>query len=247
MLALRVKAAFGAFRTFTAGSYRPTAPFITPSAAYGLVLNVAGIESRYDDGHSPMTLTRSELPSVEIALGAIRLPEVQSVYQQLHNYPVGQTGKDRAGDSKGAKYNIQPVRREFLSGLDSYVCLRGNDRLEQLVRTGLQEGTRWAPRGSSRYGIPFLGDNNFMIDVLSEERSLGPAHWYTRLDSAEDGPVDGRCRLTVWIDRIDMTRTHALLYAPMKVAVATIPENAWTTIGPPTGNHAVKKTRGKAG
>ena len=35
MLALYVEAPFAAFRTFTAGWYRPTAAFLTPSAAYG--------------------------------------------------------------------------------------------------------------------------------------------------------------------------------------------------------------------
>ena len=30
MLRLRVRAPFAALRTFTAGAYRPTAPFITP-------------------------------------------------------------------------------------------------------------------------------------------------------------------------------------------------------------------------
>jgi CRISPR-associated protein Cas5t len=44
-----MEAPFAAFRTFTAGSYRPTAEFITPSAAYGLLLNVAGIEMREYD------------------------------------------------------------------------------------------------------------------------------------------------------------------------------------------------------
>ena len=42
MLLLYIKAPFAAFRTFTAGRYRPTAPFLTPSAAYGLVLNAQG-------------------------------------------------------------------------------------------------------------------------------------------------------------------------------------------------------------
>jgi len=147
MLCLRVKAPFAAFRTFTAGSYRPTAPFITPSAAYGLVLNIAGIESRYDDGHAPMTLTNPGLARVEIALGAITFPEVQSIYQQLHNYPVGAMGKGRAKDCKGAKYNIQPVRREFLSGLDAYICIRENDSLEEHVRAGLRGG---GPEGLPR-------------------------------------------------------------------------------------------------
>ena len=235
MLHLRLKAPFGAFRTFTAGSYRPTAPFVTPSAAYGLILNVAGIESRHDVGQAAMTLMKSGLPQVEIALGAITFPETQSIYQQLHNYPVGATGKDRAAETKGGKYNIQPVQREFLSGLDAYLCLRGNESLEEQVRQGLRHGARSLCEGRPRYGIPFLGDNNFMIDVLREEPVLGPAFWYRRL-TGELGPVMGRCRLTAWIDRTDMTRTVTYLYAPTSDGVTAIPEEAWTLIAPPAEN-----------
>ncbi len=46
MLALYIEAPFAACRTFTAGWYRPSATFLTPSAAYGLLLNLAGIETR---------------------------------------------------------------------------------------------------------------------------------------------------------------------------------------------------------
>jgi CRISPR-associated protein Cas5t len=241
MLCLRVKAPFATFRTFTAGSYRPTAPFITPSAAYGLALNVAGIESRFDDGRTPMTLTRLGLPRVQIALGAITFPEAQSIYQQLHNYPVGTTGQEHAAACKGAKYNIQPVRREFLSGLDGYICLRENAELEERMREGLQEGGRWAPGGHDRYGIPFLGDNNFMIDVLKEEPLPGRAHWYRRLAKDDSGLSDRQCRLTVWINRGDMSQTQAFLYAPLKDAVLEIPESAWTLLDPPAEAHAPKK------
>jgi len=233
MLCLRLKAPFAAFRTFTAGSYRPTAPFITPSAAYGLVLNVAGIESRFDDGRTPMTLTKLGLPQVQIALGAISFPEIQSIYQQLHNYPVGTTGQEHAEACKGSKYNIQPVRREFLSGLDAYVCLRGNTGLEEQVRQGLREGERWAPEGRFRYGLPFLGDNNFMIDLMKEELSPGLAHWYSRLTKNNSDLTDRLCRLTVRISRYDMSQTQSLLYAPLKDPVEQIPESAWTTIEPP--------------
>ena len=44
--------------------------FLTPSAAYGLALNLAGIETRRDDGLSAMTVTRFDLPPARIALGA---------------------------------------------------------------------------------------------------------------------------------------------------------------------------------
>ncbi|OQW34298.1 MAG: hypothetical protein A4E19_02225 [Nitrospira sp. SG-bin1] len=246
MLCLHVKAPFAAFRTFTAGSYRPTAPFITPSAAYGLVLNIAGIESRLDDGRAPMTLTKRGLPKVQIALGAIAFPEVQSIYQQLHNYPVGATGEEHAESCKGSKYNIQPVRREFLSGLDAYICLRGNAELEEQVRVGLREGGQWASNGLFRYGIPFLGDNNFMIDVLKEENSLGLACWYRRVTREDDDLSDRRCRLTVWIDRADMAQTQSLLYAPLNTPASEIPESAWTALDPPA-QVVVSKKENKRG
>jgi CRISPR-associated protein Cas5t len=129
MLRLYIQAPFAAFRTFAAGWYRPTAGFVTPSAAYGLALNLAGIETRRDDGLSAMTLTRFILPPARIALGADPEnprgphPAVQTLYQQLHNYPVGTSGKERKDDAKGNKYNITPVRREFLTDLRAYICL----------------------------------------------------------------------------------------------------------------------------
>src|SRR3954447_3676048 len=105
MLCLYVQAPFAACRTFTAGWYRPTATFLTPSAAYGLILNVAGIESRLREedaehgGRAPATLMQVGLPQVNLALGVPvvryrcgrestvppeeRYPVVQTIYQQL--------------------------------------------------------------------------------------------------------------------------------------------------------------------
>ena len=51
------------------------------------------------------------------AEGRKSVPSVHTVFQQLHNYPVGTSGQERAESAKGNKYNITPVRREFLSDL----------------------------------------------------------------------------------------------------------------------------------
>src|SRR5947209_665819 len=166
MLCLYLQAPFAACRTFTAGWYRPTATFLTPSAAYGVLLNVAGIESRLreeEDGHdgeTPASLTRPNLPKVRLALGAPaapeaeRYPRVQTVFQQLHNYPVGTSGQERAESTKGNKYNITPVRREFLTGLRAIIALDSNPDLEDRVRRGLR-----GEFNVRRYGLPFLGAN----------------------------------------------------------------------------------------
>jgi CRISPR-associated protein Cas5t len=226
MLCLYVQAPFAVFRTFTAGSFRPTAPFMTPSAAYGLLLNLAGIEMREDDGTSEMTLIRSGLPSAAIALGALEMPGQHSVYQQLHNYPIGNTGKDHAPNTMGNKYNIVPARRALLSNLRAYVCLRGNPELEQEVLDGLA-GER------ERYGIPFLGDNNFLPDRIDAKdyAELQAAYWYVRVQPNEETSLSGDvARLTVTIDRADMSLSVSRLYRPLQVPAKEIPELAWTTV-----------------
>ncbi len=50
-------------------------------------------------------------------------PAFSTLYQQLHNYPVGASGKGRKRGAKGNKYNITPVRREFLADLRAYISL----------------------------------------------------------------------------------------------------------------------------
>ena len=229
MLRLRVKAPFGAFRHFTAGSYRPTAPCITPSAAYGLLMNLAGIETRWDDGRSAMTLTRAGLPRVKMALGQVACPEVHSIYQQLHNYPVGASGKDRAGDCKGNKYNIQPVRREFLSGIDFLVCVRETGEVEQRIRSVLRGEPPEA--GFRRYGLPFLRDNGFLIDTVVEERiPQTAAHWLTPAPGVVGSLPQARMRLTVSINRTDMTQTRSNLFLLLQEPLLEPILQSWITV-----------------
>lgn len=240
MLSFYLEAPFAVFRSFSAGWYRPTATFLSPSAAYGLSLNVAGIETRLREesnehnGKTPASLTRTGLPSARIAVGAVAtdnglspFPIVQTVFQQLHNYPVGRDAGMPKVLTKGNKNNITPVRREVLSDLRAVVCLDTDERTESLIRDGLA-GTR----NDERYGLPFLGDNQFLIDRLEETLPI-PAHWYEIVSSASGSKIKPRAtRMTAWIDRSDASRTITHLYAPTTDAVEEIPDSAWTTINP---------------
>lgn len=265
MLRIYIEAPFAAFRTFTAGWYRPTATFLTPSAAYGLLLNIAGIETRLredEDGHSgkvPTSLTRPGLPAAEIAVGvppfrwlshgqeepvpeADLFPRVQSVYQQLHNYPVGKGNKVDDPDNPGQKAyqgdiakrrvkdnksNIAPVRREFLSDLRAVIAVNTEPETEARIRQGLGSD----PPGP-RYGVPFLGDNAFLLDRLQELTDCGPVRWYERIDAdSTTGVRDRTTRLTVLIDRADLSRTTSHLCAPGDPALDP-PKTAWVRIDP---------------
>ncbi len=226
MLCLYLQAPFGVFRTFIAGSYRPTAEFITPSAAYGLLLNVAGIEMRDDDEEQPMTLIKQGLPQFRLAVGALTFPAQHSIYQQLHNYPVGNSGKEHAPNTKGNKYNIKPVRRAFLSDIQAVLCMDAASSLEQQVLKGLRGEIL---RG---YGLPFLGDNNFVIDRLEPLEAACPAYWFERLtEEQSEGMRKHITRMTIVIDRADMSQTQSALFAPTEEPSTQIPEDAWVEVG----------------
>ena len=246
MLRLELEAPFAVCRSFTAGWYRPTATFLTPTAVYGLLLNVARIDSRLreedprHDGKVPASLTVPGLPAVRLALGVRAdvaatddaFPRVQTIYQQLHNYPVGRDAGTDATLARGSKNNISPVRREFLSDMRALIYLDGNTELEDRVRHGLA-GTMAEPR----YGLPFLGDNQFMLDRLNEISSSlegqPRAYWYERIDETTEGPRERTTRLTIWIDRADLSRTTSALFAPTPKATTEPPPNAWTPVNPP--------------
>ena len=242
MLFLLIEAPFSACRTFTAGWYRPTATFLTPSATYGLLLNVAGVDSRLreedeaHDGKVPATLTRDGLPPLRIALGIPAdsdtqpsLPAVQSVYQQLHNYPVGKDAGISADLAKATKNNISPVRREFLSDLKSVILVEGDSEFEDRIGRGLR-----GELNEGRYGLPFVGDNQFLLDRLSILDQAPNSWWYERIKAMPNSkPRRHTARLTVWIDRADMSKTVSHLYAPTDEPTAEPPDDAWTMVGPP--------------
>jgi CRISPR-associated protein Cas5t len=208
---LRIRAPFAAFRGFQAGVYRSTSPVMPPSAAYGLVLNLAGIEMR-GASDKAITLIRPDVPRLRIAVGLVKAPERNSLYQQLHGYRVGTDEKTKtmAVLTKGAKYQIVPVRREVLVDYEGVIGVQtSDDDLREQVERGLQGAI-----DKARYGLPFAGDNNYLFDKieLADERHVGIL-WYARFQ-ADKGPHRGTCRLTVGIDRADNSKTASLIYAP---------------------------------
>jgi CRISPR-associated protein Cas5t len=219
---LHVRAPFAAFRGMQAGEYRATAPTIPPSAALGLVLNLAGVETR-DPRPSTTTLMRSDVPCLRIAIGACSDSEVSTLYQQLHSYLVGSPGQEKVKNrTHGAKYWIAPVRREVLVGLDVIVGVETPDgALLERVRRGLA-----GELDEERYGLPFAGDNSFLFDRIEILDAPPPVRWYARIEPG-DPPRRKSARLTVGIDREDSSRTTSVLMAPEETPSSEPPERAW--------------------
>lgn len=219
---LKIHAPFAAFRGFQAGVYRSTAPVMPPSAAYGLVLNLAGIEMR--DYTNPKTTEISKnLPSLRLAIGVERTPEKSSAYQQLHSYPVGNSGKELVALTKGAKFWITPVRREMLVDYVGIIGVQTDDEnLSEKVKKGLRGELE---RG---YGLPFAGDNNFLFDKIEVlDKQPENVIWYVQ-HQPDDKQVKGSCRLYIGINRTDNSKTTSLIFVPKENLGSSLPENAWT-------------------
>lgn len=219
---LRLDAPFSAWRWLQAGVYRGTFPVIPPSAAWGLVLNLAGIETRGSLAEV-VTPIRSDAPALEIAVGAQRAGQRSVLYQQLHSYPVGTSGAELKARTFGNKYWIAPAKREVLVDLIALVAARGAPDIIGRVRDGLAGRLAVA-----RYGLPFAGDNQFLFSNIVVVPEDEHARWYTPV-SGNDA-VSETTRLTTNIDRGDASRTEAPLFAPGEHGPC--PPNAWVRVGP---------------
>ncbi|MBK8255726.1 MAG: type I-MYXAN CRISPR-associated protein Cas5/Cmx5/DevS [Polyangiaceae bacterium] len=221
---LSISAPFAAYRGMQAGVFRGTAPVLPPSAAHGLVCNLAGIETRGDPSKVATPL-RHGVPPLQIAIGSLSVPEISTLYQQLHSYPVGSSGKEAKPRARGAKYWIAPVRRELIVGLAVMLGVRCPDEVVlERVERGLRGEGDW-----DRYGLPFAGDNQFLFDRIDVLRAPLAAHWYVPL--AMEGELRrGSARLTIGVDREDASRTTTGLYAPLEGRLPDPPDDAWTWV-----------------
>lgn len=216
---LQLKAPFASFRPFQSGSYRSTTPVPAPSAVYGLLLNLAGIEQRAELA-APVTLIRENLPDMAIAIAQVSQPETALLSQQLHQYLVGASDKELAQKTRGAKSWIAPVRREVLVNLNLVVGIRAEQWLCDRIVQGLN-----GELDEPRYGLPFAGDNNFLFDLIEPIDHPPIARWYCPLQEGNRSSR-GVCRLTTWIDRADNSRTQTTVFAPSEFVLSP-PESAW--------------------
>jgi CRISPR-associated protein Cas5t len=221
---LRLKAPFAAFRPFQSGSYRSTTPVPSFSAVYGLLLNLAGIEQRQEvEGKVTLIKPKAELPKLAIAIGQVKPSSTSLINQQLHNYPVGNSGKEFASRTFGSKYWIAPVRREVLVDLDLLIGLQAPPDLWQKIDQALK-----GEISINRYGLPFAGDNNFLFDDIYATAKPDLARWYCPLER-DTRPNPGACRLTLWIDREDNTKTQIQVFSPSDFRLEP-PTTAWQAL-----------------
>lgn len=222
---LNVRAPFASFSSLRSGTYRDTMPIMPPSAAYGLILNLAGIEMR---GSLKETITpiRSDLPFLKLAFGRVAgsNSEISVLLQNMHSYPIGKTGAERKAKAQGTKYWIEPTYREIIVNLNMMLGIQADSELIFRIRQGLNDEC-----GRPCYGFPFAGDNNFLFDRIDCLDQPLPTHWFVRANSnleLESGAVN----LTVEINRQNPSQTKSLLFSATKNVMSFLPESEWLSM-----------------
>ncbi|MGI9105908.1 MAG: hypothetical protein ACR2G4_06635 [Pyrinomonadaceae bacterium] len=211
MLFVYFKSPFGAFRIHQSIETPITADFLTHSAAYGLLLGLAGIERERKD----------DFKDARIAIGVLseKLPKHETVYQQLHLA----TKEVEAPFMK----NARPVVREFLIGLEGYIGLNHHE-LEPLVTKGIDE-----PHSLHCWGIPFMGDNNFFVERIRVEEPQ-PCRWFCQFEDNKSSQGERLHYLSVWTDYEDSANSKGLLFAlkdgEMTDGKHQPPDKAWVSI-----------------
>ena len=222
---LHVCAPFACFSTLRTGTYRDTMPIMPPSAAYGLILNLAGIEMRGSLRKS-ITPIKSNLPPIKLAFGRVAGSnnEISVLLQNMHSYPIGKSGADRKAKAHGSKYWIEPTYREIIVNLDMMLGVQADSELITRIREEL-DGKRDRPF----YGFPFAGDNNFLLDSIDYLQEPLPTHWFVPVNSnleLEPGAVS----LTVEIDRQNPSQTKSILFSATQNAMTFLPDSEWLSM-----------------
>ena len=222
---LHIRAPFASFSTLRTGTYRDTMPIMPPSATYGLVLNLAGIEMR-ESLRKSITPILSDLPHIKLAFGRVaeRNSEISVLLQNMHSYPIGQTGKKCKARTHGSKYWIDPTYREVIVNLNMMLGVKANSELISLVRQGLN-----GESDCTYYGFPFAGDNNFLFDRIDCLDEPLPTHWFVQSDSSLE-LESGATSLTVEIDRQNPSQTKSLLFSATKSSSTSLPNSEWLSM-----------------
>lgn len=224
-----LKAPFLSYRPFNVGSeYNYTLPTIPHSAAYGIGLNLAGIEMK-DNGIKTGGIREAidNLPKLQIAVGVHTKScdsEIGKLLHQNHNYvktaslakSLGKTQKELDKIYGYRKYSIAPSNREYISNYHGFIALRSDDEdLIDSIINGIDNCI-----GS----VPYAGrTNQFFSHIYQAGNDL--VHWYSIADNG-GSPLD----LTTSIrDRKESTKTIVRRFFLSKEASIFPSENCWVS------------------
>jgi hypothetical protein len=203
MLIIYIDSPFARFGNLPSSYMRTTDPFINPVQGYHFILMLAGIDSREYLVDLPATSTKNGLPSFKLGIGQIKEPYKNTIASQLHSYNTNSGREIKFGQ----KNKIDCGKTEILIDIKALLVIDENSYVENRVRDFLKNGNlSLQENGSPRYGIPYLGDNNFVVDIIKEipiQNVTKEVRWYYKIDRKSMGnkEITPIYNFNLWINR----------------------------------------------
>ena len=200
-LCLRVEVPICAFRPYASREYQDTYPVPPPSAVYGMLLSLVGVQREDKSRHR----------GVELALAVDRLPERSKVFRKLRR------GKDLA--------SLRPDYQDILVDLGLWCWLgTGADAastpLPERVRTALR-----TPQEIHRSGGLSLGESSYLVDSVWDSKVPSGELVFLKPDKR------GFHSLPVWVDHGDRKKTVVERFSLETLSVEEGLRTCWVRIG----------------
>jgi CRISPR-associated protein Cas5t len=199
-VSLYVEVPFCAFRPYASREYQDTYPVPPPSAVYGMLLSLVGIQRENKALHR----------GVEIALAVERLPQQANLFRKLRR---GKTLED-----------VRPDYQDLLLDLHLWIWLRqGRDTAPiPLVERVVQALSN--PASVTRFGGLSLGESSYLVDTIAKEEPPETEGIFLQPDS------EGFHCLPVWIDHKDEMKTQSIRFTFISRSLQSGPEGSWVEI-----------------
>ena len=201
-LCLRVDVPICAFRPYESREYQDTHPVPPPSAVYGMLLSLCGVQRADKARHS----------GVAMALAVEGEPDRSRVFRKLRR------GKDLE--------SIRPDYQDLLSGMRLWIWLATADDAAEQSLTKCIQNALIHPESIKRSGGLSLGESSYLVDSIKVDAP--PSETALRFLIPDHA---GFYSLPVWIEHTANQRRRDRFRIDARNATDGLPE-AWINIAP---------------
>ena len=199
-VSLYVEVPFCAFRPYASREYQDTYPVPPPSAVYGMLLSMVGVQREEKSVHC----------GVEMALAVERLPKRAKVFRKLRR---GKTLED-----------LRPDYQDLLLDLRLWIWLKeARDRAKVSLPTKIVQALA-SPISVRRSGGLSLGESSYLVDTISIKEPPEIEGIFLQPND------EGFFSLPVWVDHQDASRTRLRRFALVTQTLRGGLAGFWTDI-----------------
>jgi CRISPR-associated protein Cas5t len=199
-ISIHVEVPFCAFRPYVSREYQDTYPIPPPSAVYGMLLSLVGVQREHKGLHR----------GAAIALAVDKLPQQATVLRKLRR---GKTLQE-----------TRPDYQDLLIDLNLWVWLRrgresGSPTLAEKVLEAVSN-----PISITRFGGLSLGESSYLVNTIARREPPDQDGIFLQPDTK------GFYSMPVWVDHEDAMKTRSMRFALVPRPLQSGAEGCWVEI-----------------